>query len=325
MSSYEIVGIDIAARTLAVAGDGFDPTAPYENTPAGRHSLVAALRRRKRPVRVVMEATGIYFLDVACDLAAAGIEVMVVNPKTAHHFAEALAQRRKDDPVDAAMLREYGLRMDFVPWAPPAENRFALRALAREAQALIKTNTAAKNRLHAVTATELAPAVLVRVIERQIKQNETLIDQLLAAALKLVKADPELHRLYKRTDSAPGFAERGSILVMAELVVLPPMAAPQWAAQAGLDVREVTSGSSVQGKPKISKRGNKRLRRALFYPAMTAAQHCPEARAFVARLVDHGKTPLQAIVALMRKLLHAIHAMWHNDEDFDAKKLFAQA
>jgi transposase len=107
-SSYEIVGIDVAARRLVAIGDQAVLPANYENTLAGRGRLIASLGRSKgggsrRPVRLVLEASGLYFLDLACDLAAAGIAVMVVNPKPAHHFAEAMLQRRKDAPVDAAL------------------------------------------------------------------------------------------------------------------------------------------------------------------------------------------------------------------------------
>ena len=324
MSSHEIVGIDVAARKLVVIGERL-ALAEYENTAAGRSKLVNALSRSPQPVRVVLEATGMYFLDLACELAAAGIAVMVVNPKATHHFAEAILQRRKNDPVDAAMLREYGRRMDFVSWQPPRHELFGFRALTREVQALSKTVAAARNRLHAITATQLAPAVLIGALERQIAHNQTLINELVAAAVAQTESDPELARLLARTDSVPGFAAKAAVLVIGELSVLPPMTARQWVAQAGLDVREETSGSSLARRPRLSKRGNKRLREALFYPALTAARCCPAAAAFVDRLVAHGKTRLQAIVALMRKLLHGLHAMWRNDEDFDAEKLFAPA
>ena len=325
MSSHQIVGIDVAARQLVAVGEELSLAAGYANTPVGRRGLVAALRCSRRPVRVVMEATGVYFLDLACELTAAGIAVMVVNPKAAHHFAEAILQRRKTDPVDAAMLREFGRRMDFVPWQPPRQALFAFRALTREAQALSKTVAAAKNRLHAVSATQQAPQTLIDALERQIAHNQALIDELIAAALAQSDSDPELARLVARTDSVPGFAAKAAVLVTGELAVLPPMSARQWVAQAGLDVREESSGTSLARRPRLSKRGNKRLREALFYPALTAARCCPAAAAFVERLVARGKTRLQAVVALMRKLLHALHAMWRNDEDFNADKLFAQA
>lgn len=326
MSRDDVIGIDVAARQLVVAGEVAGLLPAYENTAAGHGALVKVLLRRKSGVRVVLEATGIYFLDVACALAAAGLPVMVVNPKAAHHFAEAILQRRKDDPVDAAMLREYGRRMPFVPWLPPRAELLGLRTLTREAQAQGKAVAAAKNRLHALRATRLTPRSLIAALERQIASSEALIDEILAVAREQVDADPDLRRRFEQIDSVPGFAAKATLKVIGELIVLPPaMSARQWVAQAGLDVREERSGSSVQRKPRISKRGNKRLREALFYPAVTAARCCPEATAFVERLVARGKTKLQAEVALMRKLLHAIHAMWRNDETFDAKKLFADA
>jgi len=130
--SHEIVGIDVAARKLVASGERAGLAATYDNSSAGHSQLIKDLRRSRRTVRVVLEATGIYFLDLACELVAAGIAVMVVNPKATHHFAEAILQRRKTDPVDAAMLREFGRRMDFVPWQPPRHELLAFRALTRE-------------------------------------------------------------------------------------------------------------------------------------------------------------------------------------------------
>src|SRR5262249_62167860 len=98
-----------------------------------------------------------------------------------------------------------------------------------------------------------------------------------AAALVQSETDPELARLVARTDSVPGFAAKAAVLVVGELAVLPPMTARQWVAQAGLDVREECSGTSLARRPRLSHRGNKRLRAALFYPALTAARCCPAA------------------------------------------------
>jgi transposase len=326
MSTHEIVGIDVAAKTLAVAASGLRLAAEYDNTPAGRRQLIARLRTAKRPVRVVLEATGIYFLDLACELAAAQVPVMVINPKAAHHFAEAMLQRRKDDPIDAAMLRAFGRCMAFVPWTAPPPTAFQLRDLARHVSRLGKTIAAAKNQLHAARATALASPVAIAVLARQIEHDEALVEELLAEARRLAAGDPRLERRRDLADSIPGVAERSAVLLTGELALLPEtMSASQWVAQAGLDVREERSGSSLNRRPRISKRGNRRLREALFYPALTAARCCPKAAAFVDRLVARGLTRMQAIIALMRKLLHALHAMWRGNQPFDADKLFTAA
>ena len=75
----------------------------------------------------------------------------------------------------------------------------------------------------------------------------------------------------------------------------------------------------------ISKAGNRYLRAALYMPALVAVQHDPSLRAFYQRLLDHGKAKLQALVAVMRKLLHAAWGMFRNDQPYDGAKLCPQA
>jgi transposase len=111
--------------------------------------------------------------------------------------------------------------------------------------------------------------------------------------------------------------------LLAELLVLPDdLAAPQWVAHAGLDPRPYESGTSVHRPRRISKVGNRHLRAALYMPALVAIQHEPNVKAFYNKLVTAGKKPMQAVVAVMRKLLHAIWGMLKHDQDFDGNKFF---
>ena len=116
-------GIDVGATTLMLAtrahGNTHKPRG-FENDPAAHAALIQALRQAK-VARVCLEATGTYHLDVAAALHDAGFEVMVVNPKAARRFAEAMMSRAKTDPVDAALLAEFAERMPFTPWARPAD------------------------------------------------------------------------------------------------------------------------------------------------------------------------------------------------------------
>ena len=115
-----------------------------------------------------------------------------------------------------------------------------------------------------------------------------------------------------------------ALRLLAELCVLPADMTPrQWVAHAGLDPRHFESGSSVRAPTRISKVGNRHLRAALFMPAMVAARYEPRVRAYYEKLIERGKKPLQAIVAVMRKLLHAIHGMLEHDQDFNGEKFFA--
>jgi len=116
-----------------------------------------------------------------------------------------------------------------------------------------------------------------------------------------------------------------ALTLLAELSVLPEdMSARQWVAHAGIDPRHSESGTSVKGAVRISKVGNRHLRAALFLPAMVASQHEPRVRAYYEKLLARGKKPMQALVAVMRKLLHAIHGMFQHDADFDGTKFFAE-
>lgn len=97
----------------------------------------------------------------------------------------------------------------------------------------------------------------------------------------------------------------------------------QWVAYAGLDPRLHLPGSSVAKKPAVSKTGNAHLRRALYMPALVASPHEPHLRAFYQHLLTRGKTKLQAVVAVMRKLLHAIFGMFKHNAPHNGSRVFA--
>ena len=122
----------------------------------------------------------------------------------------------------------------------------------------------------------------------------------------------------------PGIATAAGIQLLAELAVLPSdMDVRQWVAHAGMDPRQIQSGTSINRPARISRRGNAHLRRALFLPALVAVQHEPHVQAFYEKLLARGKTKMQANVAVMRKLLHSIHGMLKHDRDFDGEKFYA--
>ena len=102
----------------------------------------------------------------------------------------------------------------------------------------------------------------------------------------------------------------------------PWLPARQWVAYAGLDPRQYSSGSSVQKKMRLSKAGNKHLRRALYMPALVAVQHDPHLRAFYQHLLERGKFKMQALVAVRRKLLHAFPGRFKTHQPYDGSKLF---
>jgi transposase len=320
------VGVDVSQEALDVAArtdSGGEPrTGQFANTPAGHRQLIKWLTKEGRSARVVLEATGVYSLDLAVALdAAPRIDVMVVNPRAARQFAAACLQRSSTDATMAAALREYAARMEFVAWMPPSAAVRELRAIARRIAALTLEKTRELNRRHAAGATADTPAVVVNDVAVNVRHLERRIAELERHAVTLITTDPQLKPIYHRVLSVCGIAATTAIQLLGELLVLPAdMTARQWVAHSGLDVRHVVSGTSVHKAPRISKQGNAHVRRILYMPALVATQHDPHVHAFYEQLLAAGKKPLQALVAVMRKLLHAIHGMLKTNTDFDGSK-----
>ncbi len=200
--------------------------------------------------RVCLEATGSYHLDLALAIDAAGLALMVLNPKAAKRFAEALQTRNKSDAVDAGVLAQFARRMPFEPWRRPATEALELRACSRRLEALVVDRTRAKNQLHALLQSTTTPAVVLEDVRLSIHQYTARIDALRDWADARISADEELAQVYRLLTGIPGIAAASAIQLMGELLVLPEdMRAKQWVALAGLDPRQSTSGTSVN-KPR---------------------------------------------------------------------------
>jgi len=324
-----LCGVDVSARELAVAldpGTGRVWSGTFSNDTPGQRKLVRRITRTKAPTPVCVEATGIYHIDLALALdRAPGVEVMVANPRATKDFARAQMRRSKTDRTDAHSLLEFARRMDFEAWTPPRPSILALRALSRRIQALLTTRAQEKNRLHADESVEATPDAIRESIERHVEAINAEIETLSNSALDIIHADAALGKRFAHLVSVKGIADASAITLLAELSVLPAdMSARQWVAHAGIDPRHRESGSSVHGAVRISKVGNRHIRAALFLPAMVASQHEPQVRAYYQKLLAKGKKPMQALVAVMRKLLHAIYGMFRHDADFVGTKFFAK-
>jgi transposase len=321
-----VAGIDVGASHLylAVRKNGkASNVLVFTNDTDGHVSLQKVLCKRKVE-RVVLEATGIYHLDVSLMLSRKGIELMVLNPKAAKHYGEIRMTRTKTDKVDAGVLAEFAQHMPFEPWLPPSDEVLAVRGCSRRLAALTRLRTQVKNQLHAVSQTQSTPDFIVEDIELSIRQIDEQIATLQAKTVALIEQDDAVQRCFELLMSVKGIGEKSAIQLLGELLVLPDdMRAKQWVAMAGLDPRHHESGTSVSKKTRISKVGNRYLRMALFMPALSASRHVPEVRAYYLHLIeDNGLRKIQAICAVMRKLLHAIHGMWTSDTLFDASRFY---
>lgn len=319
-------GIDVGAKELllVIRNNTVSMKAQtFANTPAERLRLVKRLSAFPAII-VCLEATGVYYLDLALALIDAGIRLSVLNPKASHNFAKVLLRNSKTDAVDADTLAQYAERMPYQPWARPADEALALRALARRINTLTRNKAAAKNQLHALTFSPQTPKAVLRDLTLSIAQLEKRIERLAEEATTFIQAHALLARPFALLLTVKGIGETSAIALLGELLLLPQgLTHKQWVKAAGLDPRHCTSGISVAKRARLSKAGNRYIRQALYMPALSAKAHDPHVRGFFEHLIALGKTPLQAVCAVMRKLLHAIHGMLTHDQAFDPTRFYA--
>jgi len=321
-------GIDVSAATLAVAV--IEPDRPlrqrqFSNRASGHKALIGWLGKYRARVRVSLEATGIYSLDLALALhAAPHIELAVLNPKMANRFAQTL-RRSKTDAADAMVLAEYSQRMPFLAWTPPSLNGLRLRAVGRHIAALVAQHARDLNRLHAAESSRAVPGCVLQDLKRSLALLERRIVKMRRAAMELIRADAEIDQRFRLLTGMPGIAETSAVAILGELVLLSPhLTARQWVAHSGLDPVHQDSGTSVHKRSRISRAGNRHLRRALYMPALAAVRWDPHMKAFYEALQQRHKTKLQAIIAVARKLLHAIYGIFKSRTPYDGSKLFPQ-
>jgi transposase len=319
------VGIDVAARSADLVWRSQGKTSKphrYEQTAVGHAQLIKQLGRLQ-PACVVLEATGIYYLDLAVALDEAGLPVAVINPKSARRFAELKLERTKTDGVDAALLAEYAERLTPERWQAPTSQQLALRDVGRQINRLNAARVQAKNRLHALRAKRGTLKLLIEDEREGIARLEQRIEKLKRAGLELIGESAELSHQMQCLTAACGVAEATALSVLAEFCVLPRhLKAAQVSRHAGMDVRLYESGTSVKRPGRLSKAGNAYLRAALYLPAMSAIQHDVRAKAFYTALVARGKKKMQALCAVMRKYLTGLWVCFTHQVPFDSARLF---
>jgi len=315
-STSAYLGIDIAKATFAAclligkkAWQG-----SFANTPAGFTQLDHWLKKHTvERVHACLEATGRYSEGVAEHLQAAGHTVSVINPARLKAYAAALLKRTKTDPTDAALLAEFCRSQEPAAWTPPTPERRELRALVRRRESLLHQRQQEANRLSSGE-----DSCWVR---ESLEASLAFIDGQLAKVEQAIKAqiagDPELKRQHALIDSIPGIGPLTAAALLAELDFALYPTARQVAAQAGLTPRQRQSGTSVHGKPRISKQGASQLRRILFFPAIVAKRHNPRLRPFAERLAERGKAKMAIVCACMRKLLHLVYGVLKSGRPFD--------
>ena len=310
------LGIDVAKAKLDVAlrwPDGRIHRKVVANTDAGFAELQAWLARQDGAgAHVCLEATGTYWEAVAEALTEAGYPVSVVNPARIKAYGTARPVRTKTDAVDARLIADFCASQCPSRWTPSPPAQRELRALVARRDALVVMRTQEQNRL------PVAHASVRPGIEALIAHLDRVIAEVEAAIRQRIDDDPDLKTQRRLLDSIPGLGDQ-TIPVLLSFYGGPARFdhARQAAAFAGLDPRQHESGSSVRGKPRLSKVGHAGLRKALYMPAMVTLHKTAWGRAFRDRLAAAGKVPMVIIGAMMRKLVHVAFGVLKSGQPFN--------
>jgi transposase len=287
----------------------------FPNNAAGFAQLQQWLTKQQATrVHACLEATGTYGEALSHYLHERGHTVSVMNPAAIKAFAASRLSRTKTDRVDAELIARFCLAHQPPPWTPPAAEVRELQALVRRLEALMEMRVAEQNRLSAgvpVAAVRSSVEQLLAHLKEQIARTEKLIR-------KHIDKHPGLKQQSELLDSIPGIAATTAALLLAEVPNFKQYrSARQVAAFAGLVPRERQSGSSVRGRVRLSKIGNARLRKALYFPAITALRCSPFFQQWAAGLRERGKSKMSVIGAVMRKLIHIAYGVLKSGRPFD--------
>jgi transposase len=312
------LGIDIAKlkfNACLIKLDGKLKHKVFPNNEAGFEHLREWLAKQGvERVHACLEATGTYGEALSLFLHQAGHIVSVVNPAAVKAFAQSRLSRTKTDKVDAELIARFTQAQAPPAWTPlPAEVR-ELQALVRRLESLIEMRVMEENRLSSGITVE----VVRRSVEELLKHLNTQIKRTEELIRKHINNHPTLKQQSQLLDSIPGIGEATAALLLSEITDIKQYgSARQVAAYAGLVPRERQSGSSVRGRTRLSKIGNARLRRALYFPAVTALRCSPFFQQWAEGLRQRGKCKMSVICAVMRKLVHLAYGVLKNGKPFD--------
>lgn len=293
------------------------------NNAHGFKELLEWLQRQHvslEALHVVMEGTGVYHEQAAFALHDASIHVSIVNPAYVRDFARGLAIRTKTDSVDSLVLARYGLLVQPNFWTPPPMEARLLQSLLSRREAIAQDLQRERNRQEKALATQ-TPDVVQQSIQQTIAFLEKQLQQIQKDIDDHIDRHPKLKEDLKLLQSIPAVGERVGNTLLAVMHSHSFSSAEQVAAYLGLIPVEHQSGSSVQGRSRLSKAGPAHVRAVLYMAAVVATRHNPHIKALYERLLGRGKSKMAALGAAMRKLVHLCFGVIKNQTPYQADYL----
>jgi transposase len=272
-----------------------------------------------------MEATGVYHESLAYYLDAQQQAVTIVLPNKISNYARTLDIKTVTDKTASEAICRFGLERKLSDWKRPHPVYKRLRQLTRERDQVIQSRTVAKNQLHAETSEAEPYDKSIARIKQQIALLDKQEKQIKEEIADMIKQYPEIKAVVELLCSVPGIGVLTAVTILGETNGFELVRNKrQISSYAGLDIQEKQSGTSVKGKPRISKRGNKHLRKSLHLPALAAIRHCERFKAIFTRLVSKHGIKMKAAVAIQRKLLEIVYTVFKTKCRYDNNYLNKQ-
>jgi len=324
------LGVDVSKDNLAVClcrltvnlAKEFEDSFEVSNDISGFKKLIRWLDTQvaeREDLWVVMESTGVYHEGFVYYLYEAGFNVSVMQSGRVKRYAQSLDQRSKTDALDSRMLAMLGCERALPLWTPPDPTLRELKGLSRERSFLLKEKQIERNRLHANQHSAYSNKRELRRFKQRLKLIAKQLEEVEKEMKVLINDTPDLKRRIKHLESIPGISFVSAATVVGETLGFTGFTnAKQLTSYAGFDVVLKESGA-YKGKTRISKKGNKNIRRALYMPAMTAVRCNPTLKKFYERVKPTKAKPMIALVAVERKLLVLMYSLWKNEIDYDSE------
>jgi len=329
----QVVGIDVAQKELVVSIGNMDEAAAihiyasktFFNTEKGFMALILWVKKHtieESPLRYVMEATGVYHEALAYFLSNKAYSISIVMPNKITNFFKTLEIKTVTDKSMAEAIAMFGLEKKLANWIQPKKVFRELRQITRERDQLIVERTMLKNQLHAEQVEAYPSVKTILRIKDRIKMTNKQLNETMTEIKESIKNDVELTQAVALMTTIPGIGVLTSAVIMAETNGFELIrSTSQLSSYAGFDVKEKESGTSVKGKPKISKRGNRHLRKAMHMPALAAIRHSERYKAVFVRIVARNGIKMKAAVAVQRKLLEMAYTIYKTKEPYNAEYL----
>jgi transposase len=319
------MGIDVSKAKLDCSllldvASGKRRAKTVANSRTGVSELLAWCAKQHAPsheLHAILEGTGVYHEQAALALADAGVTVSIVNPAQVKDFGRSLGVRTKTDGVDSLVLARYGALLKPRPWTPPAQEARVLQALLSRREAIAQDLQRERNRLEKADATETPP-----LIRQSILDSLAFLEQQLAKLQQdiddHINKHPNLQADRELLVSIPAVGPQVGNHLLAVMHNHHFQSAEQLAAYLGLVPVERQSGSSILGRPRLSKAGPARIRAVLYMAAIVGTQHNPHIKALYQRLQARGKSKMSALGAAMRKLVHLCFGVLKTRQPYQA-------